>query len=254
MSFLLASRIYKTYKDKTLTVSVLEDCSFTAEEGEIISLMGPSGCGKTTLLRILAGLITPTEGSVLIGGETPADYRRDGKIGFVFQKPTLFPWRTVLDNVLLPAELRSVDGLQDSRENAYKLLELLGLQGFEGTYPSQLSGGMLQRTAVARALLTKPRLLLLDEPFSALDEVTRERLWLDFRKIWRQQKLTVVLVTHSLREAVYFSDRVLIMTFRPSSIGAEIAVDLPFSREQNVIDSPEFIEFCDKVRRKIIWS
>jgi NitT/TauT family transport system ATP-binding protein len=254
MSFLLASHVDKNFHDRNLTIPVLKDLSFDVKESEIISLIGPSGCGKTTLLRIIAGLLRPTEGVIHIGGETPENYRKSGKIGFVFQKPTLFPWRTVVENVLLPAELRNNSRSIEARKNAQNLLHLFGLDGFENIYPRQLSGGMLQRTAVARALMSQPHLLLLDEPFSSLDEVTRENLWLDFKEIWREQRLTVLLVTHSIREAVYFSNRVLILSFRPSYVADEIYVELPTQRNRDVIDSSDFIAICEKIRKKIAWS
>jgi NitT/TauT family transport system ATP-binding protein len=175
----------------------LSDISFNLQVGEILSIVGSSGCGKSTLLRIVAGLIAPSQGKVAITNKSPIQYRFESGIGFAFQKPVLFPWKTVLENILLPLEIRSGKMEQKERVRALSLLQILGISGFEDSYPSQLSGGMLQRAAIARALMSQPKLLLLDEPFSALDEITRENLWVDFSQIWRQQKLSVLLVTHS---------------------------------------------------------
>lgn len=229
----------------------LSDISFNLHAGEILSIVGSSGCGKSTLLRIVAGLISPSEGKVLIEEKNPVRYRSESGIGFAFQKPVLFPWKTVLENILLPVEIRLGKIENHERIRALSLLEMLGISGFEDSYPSQLSGGMLQRAAIARALITEPKLLLLDEPFSALDEITRENLWVDFSEIWRSQKLSVLLVTHSIREAVFLSDRVLVMSPRPGQVKAEFDIPLPQERSRSVTISKEFIELCEQVRGKL---
>jgi NitT/TauT family transport system ATP-binding protein len=249
--FLNVSQVSKIYRQDSGPLRALDDFNMQAAEGEVVSLLGPSGCGKTTLLRIVAGLVRPSSGQVLINDKDPVDYRREGKVGFVFQKPTLLPWRTVYGNVLLPLELR---GKQASRvpERAERLLSMMGLSGFESAYPRQLSGGMLQRAAVARALMTQPKVLLLDEPFSALDEITRERLWFDFAATWRHEMTTIILVTHSVREAVFFGDRILMVTQRPGRVQEEIHIPLPKRRDGTVAASREFVGLCEEVRAKLI--
>lgn len=206
---------------------VLHDLSFQVTEGEFLCLVGPSGCGKTTLLRLVAGLEQPTAGQVRLGGQEVDQPRR--AVGIVFQEPTLMGWRTVEDNVALPLE---VDGFRkgEARQQARTLLNLVGLSGFEEAYPAQLSGGMAQRVALARALVHDPRLLLLDEPFGALDALTRERMGQELLRIWQARRKTVVMVTHSVTEAVFLADRVLVLGPRPTSIVAEVGVDLPRPR------------------------
>ncbi len=205
----------------------IDEASLSFEEGEFVSLLGPSGCGKTTLLRIIAGLIPKTAGSVRIRGEEVTEPHPD--FGFVFQTPNLMPWRNVLDNVLFPMEIL---GKRDkaARARAFDLLEMVGLNGFHDVRPHQLSGGMQQRAALCRALVHQPTLLLMDEPFGALDELTRMEmndLLLDIRA---RTKATVVFVTHSIAEAVYLSDQVLVFSKRPARIAARITVDLPYPR------------------------
>lgn len=248
--FLSVSHISKRYFRNSSLTEALRDVCLSLNKGEIVSIVGFSGCGKSTLLRILAGLISPSQGKIWIEEKTPIEYRKAGNIGFVFQKPVLFDWRTVQENMLLPAEIaRFSKGLAEER--ALKLLSMVGLGGVEKSYPSQLSGGMRQRVAFARSLMIQPKLLLLDEPFSALDEITRENLWVDFHQIWRQQELSVVLVTHSIREAVFFADRVLVMSPRPGQVQGEIKVSLPFLRNQSVTVCSEFIELCEQVRNRL---
>ena len=249
--FLAIDRISHYYTRGFGFTQSLSDISFNLHAGEILSIVGSSGCGKSTLLRIVAGLISPSEGKVLIEEKNPVRYRSESGIGFAFQKPVLFPWKTVLENILLPVEIRLGRVENHERVRALSLLEMLGISGFEDSYPSQLSGGMLQRAAIARALMNQPRLLLLDEPFSALDEITRENLWIDFSEVWRSQKLTVLLVTHSIREAVFLSDRVLVMSPRPGQVKAEFLIPLPQERTRAVTISKEFVELCEEVRGKL---
>jgi NitT/TauT family transport system ATP-binding protein len=218
-------------------VVALEDASFDFEQGQLVALLGPSGCGKTTLLRIVAGLIPKTSGSVVIAGrevvEPPGDY------GFVFQSPSLMPWRTVIDNVLFPLEILRRSG-SDARKRAAELLELVGLSGFIKARPHQLSGGMQQRVALCRALIHKPELLLMDEPFGALDELTRLEMNDLLLRIRRETGASVLFVTHSISEAVYLSDKVVVFSRRPARVAREIAVDLPYPRTQRTRFTPAF--------------
>jgi NitT/TauT family transport system ATP-binding protein len=247
MNFITVSKVGKVYQRNSDCVAALSDFTMQVSEGESVAVLGPSGCGKTTLLRIVAGLIAPTHGRVMIGLRAPSDYFTEGGIGFVFQKPILFPWRTVIQNVVLPAELGRAN-LKRSPERAQELLSLMGLSGFETAYPHELSGGMFQRAAVARALMMRPKVLLLDEPFSALDDITREQLWLDFAAMREHESSTVIIVTHSVREAVFFGNRVLVVSPRPGHVRKEIHITLPESRNRAVVTSREFADICEEVR------
>ena len=215
----------------------LDDASFTFEQGEFVSLLGPSGCGKTTLLRIVAGLIPRTSGTVTIAGrEVTGPY---GDYGFVFQSPSLMPWRNVLDNVLFPMEVLK-QRTKKAVTRANELLELVGLDGFARSRPHQLSGGMQQRVALCRALIHEPKLLLMDEPFGALDELTRLEMNDLLLKIRAETQASVLFVTHSISEAVYLADKVLVFSRRPARISIEIPVSLPAPRTQHSRFSPEF--------------
>jgi NitT/TauT family transport system ATP-binding protein len=214
-----------------IPVVALDDASFTFEQGELISFLGPSGCGKTTLLRIIAGLIPKTSGSVVIGGRDISEPL--GNYGFVFQSPSLMHWRSVLDNVLFPMEiLRRRDA--KAKQRATELLDLVGLSSFKDARPHQLSGGMQQRVALCRALIHAPELLLMDEPFGALDELTRLEMNDLLLKIRKETSATVLFVTHSISEAVYLSDKVLVFSRRPARVAKEIQVDLAYPRTQQV--------------------
>ncbi len=215
----------------------IEEVSFDVADGELISLLGPSGCGKTTVLRILAGLTEATSGTVEIRGQQVVGPQRD--FGVVFQSPTLMPWRTVLDNVLFPMEVQGRKNAA-AKARALELLELVGLKGFERVRPNQLSGGMQQRAALCRALIHEPTLLLMDEPFGALDELTRMEmndLLLDIRRV---TKATVVFVTHSIAEAVYLSDKVLVFSGRPARIALDLDIDLDYPRSNEIRYSDQF--------------
>jgi NitT/TauT family transport system ATP-binding protein len=216
--------VYKTFTLKGEPLPVLEDISLTVREGEFVALVGPSGCGKSTLLRLMAGLISPTNGRLTVFGGPPEAAVKQREVGFVFQNPVLLPWRTVTSNVKLPLE---VAGAYDSngKQRVQELIELVGLQGFEDARPSQLSGGMRQRAALARALITRPQLLLLDEPFGALDEITRQRMNLELLRIWREVGVTSVLVTHSIAEAVFLAHRVVVLSARPGRVSDVIDVE-----------------------------
>ncbi|HHS97295.1 MAG TPA: ABC transporter ATP-binding protein [Chloroflexi bacterium] len=229
-------------------LEVLAGLTFEVADGEFVCVVGPSGCGKTTLLRLLAGLERPTAGRVLLDGAEVDRPRRT--VGFVFQEPTLMGWRTVEENVSLPLEVARVPK-GEARRRSRELLDLVGLSGFETAYPAELSGGMAQRVALARALVHDPRLLLLDEPFGALDALTRERMAQELLRIWRARRKTVVMVTHSVSEAVFLADRVLVLSPRPASIAAEVRVDLPRPRTPAFFDDPAFGALARAVRAAI---
>ena len=226
-------------------VVALQDINCRIREGSFVSIVGPSGCGKSTLLRILAGLLDYSEGQVLLDGQPIQGTRRD--IGVVFQSSILLPWRTILDNVMLPAEVLGLD-LKAARERALKLLHLVRLDGFEDKLPRQLSGGMQQRASIARALLHDPKILLMDEPFGALDALTREHMNLELQRIWAESKKTVVLITHSIPEAIFLGDTVLVMTPRPGAIARELDVDLPRPRSMQAMADAQFARIADDIR------
>ncbi len=230
-------------------VWALQDVHLHAAPGEFVTIVGPSGCGKSTLLRILAGLVRPTHGQVFFDGAHLDGPRQD--VGIVFQYANLMPWRTVLANVRLPLDILGVPR-KEGDARAREMLALVGLQGFEKAYPRQLSGGMQQRVALARALVRSPRLLLLDEPFGALDALTRERMNLELLRIWAHHRQTAVMVTHSIQEAVFISDRVLVMTPRPGRIAGEVHVTLPRPRTLEMMAWAEFGRLAQEVRSLIM--
>ncbi len=248
---LVAEGIRHVYRGGQGQLLALDGVGLAVGEGEFVAIVGPSGCGKSTLLRILGGLLLPTEGQVRLDGRTLSSPRR--QVGFVFQDVNLMPWRTVLRNVTLPLEVAHVSQARAERR-ARELLDLVGLAGFEGAYPRQLSGGMAQRVAIARALVADPEVLLLDEPFGALDALTREQLNLELLRIWRTRKVTAVLVTHNLREAIFMGDRVLVMCPRPGRICAEVPVDLPRPRTLEVMYTEFFGALSRRVREAISQS
>ena len=219
------------------------DC--TIEKGSFVSIVGPSGCGKSTLLRIVAGLLGYSQGQVLLDGQPIQGTRRD--IGVVFQSSILLPWRTILENVMLPAEVLGIDRKQ-ARERAMRLLQMVRLEGFEDKLPRQLSGGMQQRASIARALLHDPKILLMDEPFGALDAMTRERMNIELQRIWAESGKTVILITHSIPEAIFLGDTVFVMTPRPGSIERVIRVDLPRPRTMHAMAESAFGRIADEIR------
>jgi len=226
-------------------VLALSDISFGVAEGEFIVVVGPSGCGKSTLLKVLAGLLPQTEGEADLKGTPIRGPRRD--IGVVFQSPVLFPWRSVLGNVLLPVDVQKL-GREKMTQSALDLLNLVGLSGFEHRYPWELSGGMQQRVALVRALVHDPALLLMDEPFGALDALTRESMNVELQRIWLDRRKTVVFVTHSTSEAVFLADRVMVMTPRPGRIGDMLTIDLPRPRTLDVMTTEAFGTYVRRIR------
>lgn len=230
-------------------VVALDDTSFSIERHEFIAVIGPSGCGKSTLLRILAGLIRPTSGQVSIYGKK-LDGPRD-EVGIVFQKPTLLPWLTIRDNLTFPMKHKYGRVTQQERERGEELLQLVGLQEFGGKRPDELSGGMQQRAGIARALLHDPEILLMDEPFSALDALTRDELSLELLNIWTQRPKTVLFITHSIPEALLLADRILVMSARPGRVTEIIDVDIPRPRSLDTLTEPRFNELANHIRRKV---
>lgn len=223
----------------------LRDVSLTVRTDEFVCVVGPSGCGKTTLLRLLGGLIPPTEGEVVFEGEPLRGPRR--RIGFVFQQANLMPWRSALDNVRLPLELQRVPEAEQMAQ-ARRLLELVGLEPFESTFPHNLSGGMAQRVALARALVHEPDLLLLDEPFGSLDALTRDRMGAELLRIWEARPVTVVMVTHSIAEAVLLADRVVVLSPQPGEVRLELNIPLPRPRRMDLTHTSAFGDLAETIR------
>ncbi|HEY2542264.1 MAG TPA: ABC transporter ATP-binding protein [Gaiellaceae bacterium] len=245
MSVVEIKGVTKTFAQGNVTA--LENIDLELEPGEFVSLIGPSGCGKSTLLRIIGDLTPPTSGTVTVNGKPAKQARGDGDYGIVFQDAVLFDWRTVAKNIALPLEMLGWD--RDKRKARVEtMLDLVELRSFAEHHPWQLSGGMQQRVSIARALAFEPALLLMDEPFGALDEMTRERLNLELLSIWEKLGSTVVFVTHSISEAVFLSTRVVVMSPRPGRIAGHVAVDLPFPRTVETREEPRFFELVTQVR------
>jgi NitT/TauT family transport system ATP-binding protein len=230
-------------------VHALDSISFDVPAGEFLSIVGPSGCGKSTLAMLIAGLLPPTRGMISVGGVTVD--RPQTNLGIVFQSPVLLAWRSALSNVLLQIEMRGL-ATAPYRARAHELLALVGLTGFEHRYPHELSGGMKQRVSICRALVHDPPLLLMDEPFGALDALTRDQIALDIQRIWARGQKTVVFITHSITEAVFLSDRVLVMTPRPGSIDAMIEIELPRPRRLGVRQDPRFLAYTHEIHARFV--
>jgi NitT/TauT family transport system ATP-binding protein len=222
------------------TVTALEHISIAVPEGSFLTLLGPSGCGKSTLLRVIADIVQPTSGSVRVLGKTPADARRNPHVGFVFQDAALLPWRSAIDNVRLPLEVGGRHELPPGAMGPEGLLALVGLTGWEKALPHELSGGMRQRVSIARALLGGPRVLLMDEPFGALDEITRDRLNEELLRIWRESGTTIVFVTHSIYEAAFLGQQVLMLAARPGRVREIVTIDLPEPRHLSMRETAQF--------------
>ncbi len=238
-------QIARVFSSGTKTIAALQDVSFDIEAGNFVSVVGPSGCGKSTLLKIISGLLPASSGNVRVGGkavEAPLE-----NVGMVFQAPVLLKWRSVLHNILLPVEFAK-GNVADYVAKARGLIHLVGLDGFEEMYPHELSGGMQQRVSLCRALVTDPQLLLMDEPFGALDAMTRDELDMELLRIWEERKKTVLFVTHSIQEAVFLSDLVFVMSARPGRLVETITVDLPRPRTMEMMSTAKFGGYALKIR------
>jgi NitT/TauT family transport system ATP-binding protein len=245
---LVIDRVTLVFHGRGDPVIALDRASLALPGGGFGAIIGPSGCGKSTLLRLVADILRPDAGSIRLGGQTQRQARQEHAIGFVFQQPTLLPWRSVLQNVELPL---AIVGRRSGREGALspaELIELVGLKGFENALPGDLSGGMQQRAAIARALVLRPDILLLDEPFGALDEITRQRMNIELLRIWAESGTTALLVTHSIAEAVFMADRVFVMSPRPGRVSQTVEVALPRPRTLDMMRSPELFASANEVR------
>ncbi len=235
-----------TYATRRGQIEALGSVDLQVKDGEFVALLGPSGCGKSTILKLAAGLMPPSSGQVLLASEEVSGPGR--RAGVVFQKPNLLPWKSVLNNVLLPARTLGLPA-GPARQRALELLELVGLAPFANDYPFELSGGMQQRVGIARMLLHDPQLLLMDEPFAALDALSRETLMLELQRIWEQQRKSVLFITHSIQEAVFLADRVLVMSPRPGRIVEELTIPLPRPRTLETLGDETFMALCQHLRR-----
>ncbi|MGP7818141.1 ABC transporter ATP-binding protein [Niallia sp. 01092] len=227
--------------------TAVQNVNLNIQQGEFVSFVGPSGCGKSTIFKMISGLIEHTEGELQILGTSPRLAQKESTdVSFVFQDATLLPWRNVMDNVMLPLEFRPIPKAE-KREMAEKVLKMVGLEDYRKALPRELSGGMKMRVSIARALIAKPKLLLMDEPFGALDEITRQKLQAELLKIWEQEKMTVLFITHNVFEAVYLSTKIAVMTPSPGKVENMVAVDLPFPREAELRTDHKFSDIAAKV-------
>lgn len=242
---LKAENIEVTYKSARGNITALEGFSTSTWAGEFVSILGPSGCGKSTLLRIVSGLMPPTKGQMSLAGDLITGPRRD--VGIVFQQPTLLPWKNVLENVMLPVRTLGLN-IEEGRKKSLELLRLVGLEKFVNHYPTELSGGMQQRVSIARSLVHDPSVLLMDEPFAALDAMTREHMSKELQRIWMATNKTIVFITHSIPEAVFLSDRVLVLSARPGTLVQEFEIDLPRPRTTETMASKEFANYTGELR------
>lgn len=240
--------VRKVFETESQVVEALSEITLDVPQGQFMSLIGPSGCGKTSLVRIVGDLEVPTSGSVWVNGKTPPEARKAREVGFVFQSPTLLAWRTVYENIALPGEV-----FHDAEvlKRVPDMIAMVGLEGFERAYPRELSGGMQSRVSIARALTFRPSVLLMDEPFGALDEITRERMQMELLRIWQEAKSTVMFITHSISEALVLSDRVLVMSARPGRITEDLAVNFPRPRSNKLRADPEFVRLEAHLRNEL---
>lgn len=238
---------YRVAKGKP--VKALENLSFDVSRNDFVSIIGPSGCGKSTLLKVVGGLINPSKGKVVVDGESSEDARRKAKFGFVFQNPVLLPWKTALENAFLP--LKILHRTKEGYDKPAGLLKLVGLAGFENRYPRELSGGMQQRVAIARALAFDPEILLMDEPFGAVDEITRDRLNIDLLQIWQHTKKTILFVTHSIPEAVFIARRMIVLSQRPAVVRKTYDIDLPYPRTRETRNTDLFFKLVNEARETL---
>ncbi len=232
-------------------LTALGGLDFEVGDREFVSIIGPSGCGKSTVLRLVADILQPTEGEILVHGESPAEARSKQLYSFVFQDPVMLPWRSVLKNVELPLEILGAAARKPFNDRPAELLDLVGLQGFEEASPNQLSGGMKQRAAIARSRLLNPKVLLMDEPFGALDEITRDRMNLELLRIWEETDAAVLFVTHSIDEAVFLSDRVIVLTPRPGRVFTDVEIDIPRPRGLELKQNEVGFRYSAKLRRAL---
>lgn len=238
-------RLDVAYRTSRGPIKALENFTAELKAGEFLSVLGPSGCGKSTLLKVASGLLTPSGGVAELDGISIAGPTRN--VGIVFQAPTLMPWQTVLQNVLLPIRTLGMD-MAAGTERARELLRVAGLEKFENHYPYELSGGMQQRVGIARGLVHDPSLLLMDEPFAALDAMTRETMMVELQRIWIQARKSVIFITHSIPEAVFLSTRVLVLSKRPATVLRDVPIDLPLPRSMETLAEPEFNRYCNELR------
>ena len=249
---IVLDQIFKVFHARDgAKVNALKDVSLTVDEREFITIVGPSGCGKSTLLRLVSGLIKPTSGTITINGSSVKEPRQD--TGIVFQTPVLLPWATILDNILFPLKILDQD-IETGIEKAHYLLQMVGLKGFEAKYPRELSGGMQQRAAICRSLIHNPNVLLMDEPFGALDALTREEMALEVLRIWTDEPKTILFVTHSITEAVLLADRVLVMSARPGRIAEIIDINLPRPRTFEIEAEHEYQHAAQRIRELIFGN
>ena len=246
-TFLSIRDLKKTYVTRDGELEALGSVSFDVYPQEFVSIVGPSGCGKTTLLKVIAGLLPKSSGEIIVDHE---NFDPSREMGFVFQKSLLLHWRKVLDNVLLPIEILKLDRKKYTNR-AMELLELVGLKGFEKSYPNELSGGMQQRVSIARALIHDPKLILMDEPFGALDAITREKMNFELMRIWSEAKKTVIFITHEINEAVFLSDRVIVLSARPSRMVDCFDIELPRPRSLEVKTSSEFNRYAIEIYKML---
>jgi len=243
--------IFKNFDTGAESLTALADVTLEVGYGEFLCVLGPSGCGKSTLLRIVGGLLGPTSGDVVVGGQTPAEAQVEKGLGFVFQEPSLLPWRSAFDNIRLPREVNRARN-RDFGQSVEDLLRLVGLEQFGHYYPSQLSGGMQQRVALARALAFEPSLLLMDEPFGALDEITRAAMRYELLRIWDADQKTVIFVTHSITEAVTLSDRVAVLSGRPGHVNGVVEIDLPRPRSDKMERGEQFLQYSEQLHNLLL--